>query len=112
MSDQPPSEQPRVTLILSTFGDAAAAEACGRRLVADGLAACVQVDGPIRSIYRWEGSVQADAEFRLLIKTAPATAAACRAALEQLHDYDLPEIVVLDAAASAAYAAWVAVPLS
>lgn len=106
------NEKPQVTLILSTFGEAAAAEACGRRLVADGLAACVQVDGPIRSIYRWQGAVQADQEFRLLIKTTPASAAACRAALEQLHDYDLPEIVMLDATASPAYAAWVAAPPS
>ena len=99
---------PQVVLILSTFGTAAAAEACGRQLVADGLAACVQVDGPIRSIYLWQGEVQAEEEFRLLIKTAPAARAACLAALEQLHPYDLPEIVVLAADASPAYAAWVA----
>jgi len=108
MPTQPAAISPAVVLILSTFDTAAAAEACGRQLVADGLAACVQVDGPIRSIYRWQGEVQVEEEFRLLIKAAPATRAACQAALEQLHPYDLPEIVVLDAAASPAYAAWVA----
>jgi len=101
-------KSPQVVLILSTFDTAAAAEACGRKLVADGLAACVQFDGPIRSIYRWQGEVQTEAEFRLIIKTAPAAHAACQAALEQLHPYDLPEIVVLAADASPAYAAWVA----
>ncbi len=108
MPDQPSTKPPGVVLVLSTFGTAAAAEACGQRLVADGLAACVQIDGPIRSIYRWQGEVQIEAEFRLLIKTAPAAREACQTALEQLHPYDLPEIVVLDAAASPAYAAWVA----
>ncbi len=108
----PSPERQGVVLILSTFDTAAAAEACGRQLVADGLAACVQVDGPIRSIFRWQGEVQIAEEFRLLIKTAPAAAAACQVALEQLHDYDLPEIVVLDAAASPAYAAWVATTLA
>jgi len=108
MPDQPSTKPPGVVLILSTFGTAEAAEACGKRLVADGLAACVQIDGPIRSIYRWQGEIETDEEFRLLIKTAPAARTACQAALEQLHAYDLPQIVVLDAAASPAYAAWVA----
>ncbi len=108
MTTEHANHSPGVVLILSTFGTAAAAEACGKRLVADGLAACVQIDGPIRSIYRWQGEIQTDEEFRLLIKTAPAAHTACQAALAQLHPYDLPEIVVLDAAASPAYAAWVA----
>jgi periplasmic divalent cation tolerance protein len=102
------AQSPQVVLILSTFGTAEAAEACGRQLVTDGLAACVQVDGPIRSIYRWRDEVQIDEEFRLLIKTSPAASANCQTTLEQVHPYDLPEIVVLDAAASPAYAAWVA----
>lgn len=108
MQAEQADKQPRVVLILTTFGTAAAAEACGKQLVSTGLAACVQVDGPIRSIYCWQDEVRTDEEFRLLLKTSPAKAANCRAALEQLHPYELPEIVVLDATTSPAYAAWVA----
>ena len=108
MQAEQTEKSPQVVLILTTFGTAAAAEACGRQLVESGLAACVQLDGPIRSIYCWQEKVQVEEEFRLLLKTSPAKAANCQEAVEQLHPYELPEIVVLDATASPAYAAWVA----
>jgi periplasmic divalent cation tolerance protein len=108
MSSVGSAQQPQLTVILTTFGTAAAAEACGRHLVEQGLAACVQLDGPIRSIYRWQGHIETDEEFRLLVKTTPAAVAACQTAITDVHPYDLPEIVVLSAAASAAYAEWVA----
>ena len=97
-----------VVLLLSTFGSAAAAESCGRRLIEAGLAACVQVEGPIRSIYRWQGNLETAEEFRLVAKTTPACQAACQTAIEADHPYDLPEIVSLPASASRAYARWVA----
>ena len=107
MSSAGSANRTQLTLILTTFGKAAAAEACGRRLVEQGLAACTQVDGPIRSIYQWKGQIEDEEEFRLLIKTSPAAAAACQIAIAELHPYDLPEIVVLSATASRAYAEWV-----
>ena len=106
----PPADivDPRaVALILSTFGSAEAAESCGKRLVEAGLAACVQVDGPIRSIYRWHGKLETAEEFRLVAKTTPVCQAACQATIEANHPYDLPEIVSLPATASRAYAQWV-----
>ena len=57
-----------VVLVLSTFSDLAAAETCAGYLVEHSLAACVQIDGPIRSVYQWKGSIENDQEFRLLIK--------------------------------------------
>lgn len=108
MQAEQTEKSPQVVLILTTFGTAAAAEACGKQLVSTGLAACVQLDGPIRSIYCWQDKLQVEDEFRLLLKTSPAKAASCQSALEQLHPYELPEIVVLHATASPAYAAWVA----
>ena len=108
MQAEQTEKSPQVVLILTTFGTAVAAEACGKQLVSTGLAACAQLEGPIRSIYSWQNEVQIEEEFRLLLKTSPAQAAHCQAALEQLHPYELPEIVLLDATASPAYAAWVA----
>lgn len=101
------ADRPSLALILTTFGTAATAEACGRRLVEQGLAACVQIEGPLQSIYQWKGQIENDKEFRLMAKTSPAAVAACQAAIAEIHPYDLPEIVVLSATASSAYAEWV-----
>ena len=46
-----------IIAIATTFSSKAAAEACGNRLVESRLAACVQVEGPITSFYRWQGAV-------------------------------------------------------
>ena len=96
-----------IVLVMSTFGDLATAETCARHLVEHCRAACVQIDGPVRSVYQWKGNIEADEEFRLLIKTSSHALDKCVSALKQKHPYELPEIVVLHAHASAAYASWV-----
>ena len=96
-----------VVLVLSTFSDLATAETCAKHLVEHSNAACVQIDGPIRSVYQWKGDIQTDEEFRLLVKTSPESLNECVTALKEHHPYELPEIVVLHAHASAAYASWV-----
>ena len=96
-----------VVLVLSTFSDLATAETCAKHLVEHSNAACVQIDGPIRSVYQWKGDIQTDEEFRLLVKTSPESLNECVTALKEHHPYELPEIVVLNAHASAAYASWV-----
>ncbi len=96
-----------VVLVLSTFSDLATAETCARHLVQHRIAACVQIDGPIRSVYQWKGAIETDEEFRLLVKTSPESLDECVTALKEHHPYELPEIVVLHAHASAAYASWV-----
>ena len=96
-----------VFLVLSTFGDRATAETCAKHLVKHRHAACVQIDGPIRSVYQWKGEIEADDEFRLLVKTSSQALNGCVTALQKQHPYDLPEIIVLNANASTAYASWV-----
>ena len=97
----------KVFLVLSTFGDRATAETCAQHLVKHRHAACVQIDGPIRSVYQWKGEIEADDEFRLLVKTSSQALDGCVTALQKQHPYDLPEIIVLNADASTAYASWV-----
>ena len=108
MSDSPHVDtESEVVLVLSTFSDLATAETCAKHLVEHSNAACVQIDGPIRSVYQWKGDIQTDEEFRLLVKTSPESLDECVTALKQHRPYELPEIVVLHAHASAAYASWV-----
>ena len=93
--------------IRTTFRSRAAAEACAERLVSDRLAACVQVDGPVRSTYRWRGAVESAEEFRCTCKTSSDRADDCTEAIRRSHDYETPELIVAMVSASTAYAAWV-----
>jgi periplasmic divalent cation tolerance protein len=87
-------------------------EADGERIAAylvDGrLAACVQVVGPIRSTYRWQGRVDEAEEWLLLVKTTAARYPAVAAAIGALHPYDEPELIALPVVAgSRGYLDWV-----
>jgi periplasmic divalent cation tolerance protein len=95
-------------IILTTIGSSADPAALARTLVEEQLAACVNVLPPMTSLYRWKGSVEEDQERQLVIKTLPARVEALRERLLELHDYELPEFLVLDATGSQAYLAWIA----
>ena len=94
-------------LILTTMPDDARADGLAAALVGEKLAACVNVHGPMTSIYRWKGAVEREAERQIVIKTTRARLPALEARLKTLHPYELPELVVLGAEASAAYGRWV-----
>jgi periplasmic divalent cation tolerance protein len=98
---------PSLVEIRTTFGTRADAEACAARLVERRLAACVQVDGPIRSTYRWQAVVEVAEEFRCTCKTTPDRAEACIEEVSSVHPYETPEVILAEVRTSAAYAAWV-----
>jgi periplasmic divalent cation tolerance protein len=94
-------------VILST---ASPGEAAGiaRELVADRLAACVQLAGT-RSFYRWQGRLEDEPEEIMLIKTRRSLADAVIARIRELHSYEVPEALVLRVeAGSADYLTWLA----
>lgn len=94
-------------LALCTAPDAETAAKLARTLVAERLAACVNVVPGLRSFYEWEGEVQDDAEVQLLIKTRASRTAELEARLKELHPYDVPEILFLTVrGGSAEYLAW------
>ena len=64
--------QPGIVEIRTTFASRGAAEACSARLVAERLAACVQIDGPLRSTYAWNGAIESAEEWRCTCKTTVA----------------------------------------
>ncbi len=95
------------SVILTTTGSAAEADALAEGLVAQGLAACVQLL-PVRSVYRWEGAVQRDTETLLLVKTRSDAFEAVAAYLRAHHRYSVPEIIQLPiTAGSADYLGWI-----
>jgi periplasmic divalent cation tolerance protein len=94
-------------VVLVTAADADEAARIGRALVTERLAACVNVVGPIRSIYHWQGAVEEATEHLLVVKARRADTDALEARVRALHAYDVPEVLVLPVAGgSAAYLAW------
>ena len=72
------------------------------------LAACAQVEGPLRSHYIWEGQVQAEDEYRLTFKLAAAQEPALRTWIHGRHPYAVPQWLAVPAThVSPAYQAWV-----
>jgi periplasmic divalent cation tolerance protein len=94
-------------LILTTMPDDKRADELASTLVEEKLAACVNVHGPMMSTYRWKGAIERDAERQIVIKTTPQRRDAIEARLRALHPYELPELVVIEARSSEAYARWV-----
>lgn len=95
-------------LLITTLPDREAAQALAREAVQRGLAACGQIEA-IESVYRWDGQVCEDAEWRLLLKTIPARREALAALVTERHPYELPALLCVPVAwAEPAFAAWVA----
>jgi len=82
-------------VVLTTVGLIEKAEEIANKLVERRLAACVNIIGPIRSIYRWKEAIESDQEYLLIIKTSADRASALAAAFAELHPYELPEHVEL-----------------
>lgn len=99
-------------VVLSTVGDRNTAEQLAQTLIQARLVACVNILGPMTSLYRWHEEIQRDTEYLLLMKTAAETEAALMTRLQELHPYEVPEILVLPIAAAApSYLAWLAASL-
>ena len=82
-------------VVLTTTGSRDEAEKIATALVEAEVAACVNIVGPIRSIYRWQGKVENAEEFLLLVKTWGAAYEDVEAKIRELHSYDLPECIAL-----------------
>jgi periplasmic divalent cation tolerance protein len=99
--------------VLSTAGSTVEAERLADALVAERLAACVNVVAPLRSIYRWRGAVERADEVLLVVKTRRALVGRVSARIAALHSYDVPEVVALPIVAGARpYLAWLAAETS
>jgi periplasmic divalent cation tolerance protein len=94
-------------VVLTTVAESFDAEGLARSLVAERLAACVNVLPRMTSVYRWEGAVESAGERQLLLKTSAAREPDLRRRVAELHPYDTPEWLVLTVAGgSDRYLAW------
>ena len=100
---------PGLLQVTTTAGSRPDAEKLAHSLVAERLAACGQVSGPLTSYYWWEGRMDSAEEWYCVLKTTAALFPALETRIRQLHTYQNPEIIAVPiVGASEAYAAWVA----
>jgi periplasmic divalent cation tolerance protein len=96
----------RVVLTTAASGDEA--NKIAEALVERRLAACVNVVGPISSVYRWKENVERAQEWLLIVKTTAEVVDAVGSAIKELHSYELPECVALPIeGGSEAYLEWI-----
>jgi periplasmic divalent cation tolerance protein len=79
-----------IVSVYVVFADGDEAERVGLAMVEERLAACVNILGPVRSIYRWQGKVERASEVAAIFKTSEAGADALIARIAALHSYDVP----------------------
>src|SRR5258708_39926415 len=93
--------------VLTTTDSKILAEHIGRALVELRLAACVQIVGPMASIYRWQRQIETAEEWQCWIKTTRERFTSVELAIRELHTYSVPEILAIPIiAGSAAYLQW------
>lgn len=98
---------PQPVVILCTCESRQQGEQIAHTLVAERLAACVNIVSGMTSVYRWQGAVEAASEHLLLIKTTREESNAVEERIVQLHSYDTPELLRLPVeGGSQRYLAW------
>jgi periplasmic divalent cation tolerance protein len=87
----------KLRIILTTTGVEEHALSIARVLVSERLAACVNIVGPIRSVYRWRDAVEDEREYLLIIKTRATLYMKVERRVRELHTYEMPEVLAVTA---------------
>jgi periplasmic divalent cation tolerance protein len=91
----------------TTVDSEAAAVSLARGIIEQAVAVCVQIDSAIQSIYRWNGAVQSESEWRLMIKFTADQSDRLGDYISANHPYEVPEWIVVRADQVAPdYLAW------
>lgn len=83
-------------LVLTTCPNEQVAKTIAQQLVEEKLAACVNIVPNISSTYIWENQVHCDSEAQLLIKTTSEKFAQLNTRINELHPYDVVEVIALN----------------
>ena len=96
-------------IVTTTADSEETLESIANALLEQRLAACCQISGPVKSIFRWQGNIETAKEFVCSIKTMAAKADAVFATIKSIHSYDEPEIFVTPIVdGSESYLKWIA----
>ncbi len=95
-------------MVLSTIDQRSTALDLAHQLVNENLVACVNIIPSISSVYKWQGKIEESSEILLVLKSTEDRVRAMMTRLQELHPYDVPEILVLPVeGGSVAYREWV-----
>ncbi len=87
--------EPIIT-ITTTTDNREALEKVGRHLLTQRLIACIQIVGPIKSLYWWKGNIEEASEWLGIMKSRKSLFAQVEAEIRSLHTYEVPEIVAVE----------------
>lgn len=93
------ASEARVLFVMA--GAESEAKQIARTLVEENLAACVNIVGPVQSIYRWQGAIEDATEYLLIIKTRTSLYQKVEQRITELHSYEVPEIIAFALASGA-----------
>ena len=94
--------------VITTIDTREHADAIGKKLLQKRLAACVQIEGPISSSYRWKDEIENSTEWRCIIKTTAEKYNEVERTICSFHPYEEPEIIGLPiTAGSFTYLKWI-----
>ena len=97
-----------IIIVFTTVGSPEEGDRIAAALVEERLAACVNIVGGVKSVYRWKDALTRDDEVLLIIKSSTPLFAELRRRIRGLHSYELPEIVAIPlAAGDEGYLDWV-----
>lgn len=100
MSDQ-------ILIVMTTVETREQASRLAHQLVEQQLAACVQIEGPLRSVYRWHEKTETAPEWKLSVKTVDRLYPELEQALQEQHPYEVPQILACTVTAvSQSYEKW------
>ncbi len=85
----------RASVVFAVTGGESEAEKIARVLVDEKLAACANIIGPVRSIYRWRAKVEDAREYLIMIKTRASLYSRVERRIRELHSYEVPEVIAL-----------------
>jgi periplasmic divalent cation tolerance protein len=109
MIDVPEPAATHPIQVVTTVGNRAEADEIAARLVGSRLAACVQIVGPITSVFHWKGAVETSEEWLCVAKTTADRYPALERQIRAVHSYELPEIIALPIVAGLSdYLTWIA----
>ena len=100
-------QEQEFSVVLTTAGSEPQANKIAETLVSRRLAACVNIIGPICSVFRWDGKVQSEEERLLVVKSKTDLFPEIEKTILEVHSYDCPEIIQLPIQAGfKKYLAW------
>jgi periplasmic divalent cation tolerance protein len=103
-----PDKSNELLIVITTFASLEDAKKMAYQLIESRLAACVQIQGGLHSIYRWEGKVCEGHEVLMSAKTVADKWIDISNFIKSHHSYDLPEVIAYAPAKyEALYGEWV-----